>query len=420
MAPNPRLSGPQCGEAHSEEDRCPTCGMTSFHSDDRATRDRPIPSVPTMNAQPPITPPEGTISELSRPKDIPRLHPLFWGRGRTLFGIFITNACFTILTLGIYVFWGRVRVRQFLHSQTSFAKMRFAYHGTGKELLLGWSKAFLVFGLPYLFLSIIPVVWPHIPEWLPNLFAGALILCFIPVAVVGAHRYRLSRTSLGAIRFSFRGQCGEYFKIWILGSLLTVLTVGFYYPIFENRRRHFLVSHTYFGTHPFRYQGTGKGMAMIYAKAVRLMLLIVLCLLAISTDSETLPHLLQGTSDDWKGARLTTTFLFGLSGVLLPWFYLQVAKQRYVWNHTGFGDADFHFSASIWHLMELRFTNFFMLLLTLGLAWSWVQIRNLQFLYYHLSLPGSVNFQTIHQEAMDASPTGEGLAGFFDIGFDIG
>lgn len=70
--------------------------------------------------------------------------------------------------------------------------------------------------------------------------------------------------------------------------------------------------------------------------------------------------------------------------------------------------------------MELRFTNFFMLLLTLGLAWSWVQIRNLQFLYYHLSLPGSVNFQTIHQEAMDASPTGEGLAGFFDIGFDIG
>ena len=377
-------------------------------------------SAPDPGETPPDVPTFSQPSPIDHSQNHSRLHPIFWGRGRTLFGIFITNTFFTILTLGLYAFWGRVRIRKFLHSQTSFAKTRFAYHGTGKELMMGWSKAFLVFGLPYLSLSLTPIFWPQFPDWIPNLLAGALILFFIPVAVVGAHRYRLSRTSLGAIRFSFRGKFWDYCKIWTGGSLLTFLTLGLYYPIFENTRRCFLVSHTFFGTRPFRYYGTGKGMWIIYAKTMGMVLLIGTGLVALSAQPEALPSILQWTPEDWKETFMTTTFVIGLGSFLLPWFYLQVAKQRYMWNHSGIGQADFQFTASIWNLMELRVTNFFMLILTFGFAWSWVQIRNLQFLYYHLSLPGPVNFQDIQQEALDASPTGEGLAGYFDAGFDIG
>jgi len=106
--------------------------------------------------------------------------------------------------------------------------------------------------------------------------------------------------------------------------------------------------------------------------------------------------------------------------LLLPWFYLQASKQRYQWNHSDFGDAHFQFSASTWNVMELKLTNFFMLILTFGVAWPWVQVRNLQFLYYHLSLQGPLDFERIAQEALDASPTGEELAGYFDAGFDLG
>ncbi len=113
-------------------------------------------------------------------------------------------------------------------------------------------------------------------------------------------------------------------------------------------------------------------------------------------------------------------FLTGLVTLLIPWFYLQVTKQRYQWNHSNFGDAHFQFSASTWNLLELRLTNFLMLILTFGLAWPWVQVRNLQFLYYHLGLQGPLDLQRIEQEALDASPTGEELAGYFDAGFDLG
>jgi len=102
------------------------------------------------------------------------------------------------------------------------------------------------------------------------------------------------------------------------------------------------------------------------------------------------------------------------------WFYLQVSKQRYFWNHSAFGHTPFQFTASTWNLIELRLTNFLMLVLTFGLAWSWVQVRNLQFLYYYLGLQGPLDIAQIEQEALDASPTGEELAGYFDAGFDLG
>ncbi|WP_342347545.1 YjgN family protein [uncultured Nitrospira sp.] len=365
--------------------------------------------------------PPSDIDNESDDSDLfPIHHPIFWGRGRTLFGIFIVNTFFTLLTLGLYSFWGRVRIRQFLCSQTSFAHIRFSYHGTPHELLKGWSKAFLVFGLPYACLNLVPLIWDQIPTWIPNALAATMALCFIPVAVVGSQRYRLSRTSLGTIRFSFRGHVKEYMKIWVLGSLLTVLTAGIYYPFFENSRRKFLVAHTYFGNRPFTYSGTGSGLLRIYAKALAFSILIVVTLIGISAGPETLSVPAQWPSDGWRDLFFNSMFITGLLTLLLPWFYLQVAKQRYQWNHSDFGDAQLQFFASTWNLTELRITNFLMLILTFGLAWPWVQVRNLQFLYYHLTLQGPLNFQRIEQEALDASPTGEELAGYFDAGFDLG
>ncbi|HNP61678.1 MAG TPA: YjgN family protein, partial [Nitrospirales bacterium] len=365
--------------------------------------------------------PPSNIDNESDDSDLfPVHHPIFWGRGRTLFGIFIVNTFFTLLTLGLYSFWGRVRIRQFLSSQTSFAHTRFSYHGTPQELLKGWSKAFLVFGLPYAFLSLVPLIWDQIPIWIPNALAATMALCFIPVAVVGSHRYRLSRTSLGTIRFSFRGHVKAYMKIWILGTVLTLLTAGIYYPFFENARRKFLVTHTYFGNRPFTYFGTGSGLLKIYAKALALSILIVITLIGTSAGPEGLSVFAQWPSGGWRDLLFNSIFITGILTLLLPWFYLQVAKQRYQWNHSDFGDAHFQFSASTWNLVELRMTNFFMLILTFGLAWPWVQVRNLQFLYYHLTLQGPLDFQRIEQEALDASPTGEELAGYFDAGFDLG
>jgi len=429
---------PQCALSSLTEGMCSHCGAPFSDPTLNARSDLSVSSPPTgpsstsdlhlashtqrhleqtppngQNGEPPSTLNPQPIGS----SDTTIYHPIFWGRGRTLFGIFIINTLYTLLTLGIYSFWGRVRIRQFLSSQTSLAKIRFSYHGTGKELINGWSKAMVVFGIPYAFLNLVPLFWDQIPGWIPNALATVMVLCFIPVAVVGSHRYRLSRTALGAIRFSFRGHVKSYMKIWFTGTFLTLLTAGVYYPYFENARRNFLVQHTYLGNRPFSYQGTGTGLLGIYAKALGFAGVIIIGMMRFLVSPEMLT---SWEPQEWKNFFLNPWFPAGLLVLLWPWFYLQASKQRYFWNHSSFGNAPFQFTASTWNLIELRVTNFLILVLTLGLAWSWVQIRNLQFLYYYLGLHGPLDFHQIEQEALDASPTGEELAGYFDAGFDLG
>lgn len=73
----------------------------------------------------------------------------FHGEGGTLFGIYVVNLFLTLITLGIYSFWGRVKVRNYIWGQIEFEGDRLSYHGTAIETLKGWIKAAVFFGVPY-------------------------------------------------------------------------------------------------------------------------------------------------------------------------------------------------------------------------------------------------------------------------------
>ena len=71
-------------------------------------------------------------------------------------------------------------------------------------------------------------------------------------------------------------------------------------------------------------------------------------------------------------------------------------------------------------LLGLHLTNLLLLVFTLGLAWSWVIVRNIRFAFTYLSLEGMIDPALIRQEAQAASATGDVLAGLMDAGFDLG
>ena len=70
-------------------------------------------------------------------------------------------------------------------------------------------------------------------------------------------------------------------------------------------------------------------------------------------------------------------------------------------------------------LLGLYALNALILLCTLGLAWPWVKVRNIDFAYRYLTLVGPLDLERIQQQAQFPSTMGEGLAGFFDTGFDL-
>ena len=344
------------------------------------------PIAPPSPAPPAAPPPPGPPEHLpGPPPEDPGLatlrRPTFHGTGGTLFGIHLVNTLLTLVTFGVYYFWAKTRLRRYLFSQTAIEGDRFAYHGTGRELLLGTLKAALVFGVPIFLLNVIRDVLdvPWVLKVGAGLLSGSLLFVLFPVAMVGARRYRLSRTSWRGIRFSFRGHVWELVKIVLVGSVLTGLTFGLYYPYLLVKRQAFMIANSYFGSERFDFAGRGRDLFWIYVQAVLL----------------TLPTL----------------------GLCWVWYIAR--KRRYFWDHTSFGPARFSCSVTGGALLGLWVVNLLLLVCTLGIGWPWVRVRNIHFAFRNLALTGPLDLARIQQEAQRVSPMGEGLSGFFDSGFDL-
>jgi uncharacterized membrane protein YjgN (DUF898 family)/DNA-directed RNA polymerase subunit RPC12/RpoP len=359
---------------------CTACGSRFFVvADPRLVLEPPRTAAPAPMT---LNPSAESDPSASKPQTPKTYKPGFHGQGGSLFGIHLVNVCLTLLTLALYSFWAKVRIRKYLYSQTQFAGDRFAYHGTGRELLHGASKATFVFGLPYLVISNASLIvgGGTVVFSISQILATLLALIFLPVAIVGARRYRLSRSSWRGIHFSFRGQAVEFMKLFITGALLTGVTLGAYYPVFDLKRQRYLAQKSYVGTHPFSFDGEDWALAMDFVRAVVLL-----------------------------------PFTLGLS-----WFWYSAARQRYVWKHTALGTVRFSCSMQGNALMKLRLVNFLLLVCSLGLAWPWTAVRNVRFIMSTLSLKGTLDFEQIVQDAQTANATGEGLSSFLDSGFDLG
>ena len=349
---------------------------------------------------------------------------VFHGAGGTLFGIHLVNTLFTLLTLGFYYYWGKVRVRKYLFGQTEFAGDRFSYHGNARELLNGALKASLVFGVPYYLLSNVgPFLELNMAAQIVLQAAGwLLLLLFIPVAIVSSRRYRMSRSAWRGIRFSFQGKALDFLKLWLAGYVLTGITLGLYYPYFSTKKQTFLTAHSYFGSEPFKFSGDGtvlfRPFLRVYLVAVGLAILTVLGFYPFielptnnTVDAETVGPLVIGA---------IAGLVIGALAFRLLWLPYSVIEQRYFWEQTSIGSARFRLPITTWPYVKLKLGNMLLVICTLGLAWPWTTIRNIKFIVDQLALVGIDNFDEIAQAYDGAPPIGEGLDGFLDTGFDLG
>lgn len=377
--------------------KCPKCGLMqlpgpackSCKAPLGGPARKPIAPRPPAAARPAPARPEARGPAPDRPASAAssrspgeRRALAFRGSAGTLFGIHAVNTLLTLLTLGVYYFWGKVKVRRYLFGQTEFEGDRFVFHGTGGELFLGTLKAVGIFLLPAAILSNLPafVRLPAGAEILVGFLGWLLFMTFIPVAMVGARRYRLSRTAWRGVRFSFRGALKPFLRLFWTGGALTGLTLGLYYPFFETRQQAFFTGHTRFGSQGFDFDGEGKDLF-------------------------------------WGFLLAAVLFPFTLG---LSWVWYQARKRRYFWEHTHAGAATFRFPITGGQLLGLYLVNGLLLIFTLGLAWPWTVIRNVRFVCRHLRLEGPLDLQAIVQEADQASAMGEGLAGILDTDMGIG
>ncbi|HET8869891.1 MAG TPA: DUF898 family protein [Aquabacterium sp.] len=135
----------------------------------------------------------------------------------------------------------------------------------------------------------------------------------------GSQRLRVSRYPV-----AFTGSGAEYFSIWIRDTLLTLVTLGLYYPWARAHRLRYLCEHTWLDDQPLRFTGRPERMLRGHA--------LIMALLGIALTSHR----------SWPAATLVSAL-----ALLLMWPALMQTAIRFKLAHTVWNHRSLTFSGTI-------------------------------------------------------------------------
>jgi uncharacterized membrane protein YjgN (DUF898 family) len=174
----------------------------------------------------------------------------FTGRAAEYFRIWAASLFLSLLTLGIYSAWGKVRKRRYLYAHTGLAGNGFDYRASPLAILRGRVIALVLLGGLALAGHFLPAA---------QLAFIALLLALTPWIVVASSRFNARNTTWRNVAFAFDGRVGEAAKVILGFGALAVFTLGLGYPYARMRRARFIVERHRFGATAFRAAGLLAG-----------------------------------------------------------------------------------------------------------------------------------------------------------------
>lgn len=380
------------------------------------------------------------------PVKVPVTQVTYHGKAGQVFRLHLLNLFLNIITFGIYSFWGKTRIRKYMTSHVAIENDRFEYTGTGKELLLGWLKAMLIF-LPVMVCLSTPYL--QIPAFI-------VLFGIISVAIFLAMRYRLSRTKWRGIRFNLAGQVKEYFILFIKRTVINFVTLGFKVPQSDILLWSYMANNMSYGDLKFSYEGDYSRLQKIHLKT--LSIFVVAILIGFSTlvwtgvamssieknnqkqmtqsaqtesvsasqdsathDPQTTEPLVNRTSSEFGGDVVGGIFAFyiALGLGLLSRIWYQAALWHEKFRGLRLGNLRFKSDVAGGELAKLYFTNILITLFTLGLGKPIAAHRTLRYYATHMRIGGDLSELHALQVAQ-AQKSGMGDALAADVGFDMG
>ena len=124
----------------------------------------------------------------------------FSATGSEYFRIWIVNLLLSIVTLGIYSAWAKVRRNRYFYSSTHLAGSSFADHGNAIAILKGRIAAVVLIAGYNIALQISPFI---------GLLMFVLMAAILPWLVWKSLQFKLYNTSYRGIRFGFGGSAKQ-------------------------------------------------------------------------------------------------------------------------------------------------------------------------------------------------------------------
>jgi len=347
---------------------------------------------------------------MSQTFNAPALPFQFSGKGGEYFRIWIVNLALSIVTLGIYSAWAKVRRLQYFYRNTSLAGNSFDYHGEPLAILKGRLIGVALLVLYYVSDSFDPSL---------GVITFIVLMGVMPWLVQRSLRFKLHNSSYRGLRFGFDGNMGDAYKVFLLWPVIGYVTLGLLAAVAHQRIKAYQHGKSRYGAEGFSFNVREGKFFGIYFKLLGLVILLLIGVAVVAVGG--MSSLFgRGTDEETKAAvfgfAIMVVLVFYLAAFLFigPWFSARI--QNLVWNGTTLGPHRFASAVRARDLFWIYLTNFIGILLTMGLFKPFADIRLARYRLEHMALyaEGSLDeFMAGRQQGINAM--GEETAEVFDL-----
>jgi len=331
------------------------------------------------------------VSELYRPREPAAAQsaaPIalqFTGSASEYFRIWIVNLCLSVLTLGIYSPWAKVRRKRYFYGSTLLQASSFDYLGNPVAILKG---RLLVLAALFIYGLLKEM------NFLVAMASFVAVAFALPLIIQRALQFNARNSAYRNLRFGFTGSKLDIFGVLLIAGLLVPVTLGLAYPFYFFTKRRVFVENSRYGGQAFSFTATA---GMYYGAAVKISLAFL-------------------------GFLIGSVVTFGVG--LLPLYlllrsYAEVTFGRIEWRHTELGDVRFDCGWTTGGLFKLYFVNTLGVIFTLGLLTPWAAIRAARYKIERITLQSEHGLDSfIAAAGQDVSAVGDEAGEM--LGFDFG
>jgi len=391
----------------------------------------------------------------------------FEGNGNEYFKIWIVNVLLTIITVGLYYPWAKVRNHRYFYGNTKLEGRNFEYHATGKQLFLGYLISMILFIIYVVIQKVSPI---------GSLVVVLILFAGIPWLIWRSLKFSMRMTSFSNVRFSFAGVLGQSYINFLLIPILFILALyvvpigasilipmliagtkiaswatviipiaiitslvfSFYlYAYIKKRNSSYIINGSRYGQGVFHTKLETKKFLAISFKTLLLTILVLgatfLLIGGIVYTTIGLESImeLKNSMNDPKSMQenigiMMPIILSVYGGLILASILIMaysITRQRtYIFENTTL-DEKIKFASTLEAkpLLWIMFTNLIAILLTIGLAFPWAKVRMARLMVENTLVDTEHGFDAyMTQKQKEESSLGEQIGDAFDVDVGLG
>ncbi|MEK0445716.1 MAG: hypothetical protein RLZZ399_1037 [Verrucomicrobiota bacterium] len=381
----------------------------------------------------------------------------FTGSGGEYFRIWIVNLLLTLLTLGFYYPFAKVRRLRYVLTNTRVGGHALDYHANPWQLLRGYALVVVLLGAFQLASAVSTAL---------GQLTALLIWASWPALFYSSMRFRLRNTSWRGLRFHFTGTLAEAYATFLplllpllfIGALtwrfasdlsektrdemsdlsgwspwwvvLGVTSIGYFLaivPWIQWRLRRFQHDHYALGSWTTRWQATVGSFYGVYLKTAGLFVVSGLLVGALAIPGMALQSI-NGFGS------LIVSVLAALLAVMLAivinsavQVFFSTRMQNILWNGTGGAQLQFRSALRFLPMLQLTVKNTLLTLLSLGLYRPFAVMAKWRLQIESISIETAEDPATLHESLLGPESRGDtpvrnstGEAGSDLLGIDVG